>query len=317
MATSANAGRVTEAARRADIGPIAPADAACPATIWSLIEGFRDSPLFTEYLTRLTNNRDMHVIVTAAAETGVGKTTLAYALAILWDMWGWTADKATLSPTEYEVKYDSVRPGSVLLLDEVEQAADKRRATSSANVDLSQAFATKRYRQVFGVMTAPSKNWVDDRIGADSADYWIQAQETHDGRPKGEANVYRILENEHAGQTYTKLVEVISWPNLDWNANFRHLEALKSERMEGKTEKKYVHRDEVEELKANYWNKCSKKARFHLVRAMSDRGLSQKEIASVLDAAESDSGEEIESLSQPRISDLVRADAFEEVYSGG
>lgn len=305
-----------KATERADIGPVAPADAACPATIWGLIDEFRDSPMFTEYLTRLTNNRDMHVIVTAAAETGVGKTTLAYALAILWDMWGWSPEKATLSPTEYEVKYDSVRPGSVLMLDEVEQAADNRRATSSANVDLSQAFATKRYRQIFGLMTAPSKNWVDDRIGADSADYWIQAQETHDGKPKGEANVYRILENEHAGQTYTKLVEVISWPNLDWNAQFRKLERLKSQRMEGQTERKYVHRDEVEELKENYWNKCSQKARFHLVRAMSDRGLTQKEIASVLDGAENDSDGDVSGLSQPRISDLVNAASFDEVYSG-
>jgi hypothetical protein len=315
MATSADTGTVTDAARRADVGAVAPADAACPATIWGLLDEFRDSPLMTEYLTRLTNNRDMHVIVTAAAETGVGKTTLAYALAVLWDMWGWTADKATLSPSEYEVKYKDVRPGSVLLLDEVEQAVDKRRATSSANVDLSQAFATLRYRQVFGLMTAPSKNWVDDRIGADSADYWIQAQETHDGKPKGEANVYRILENEHAGQTYTKLVEVISWPNLDWNANFRHLEALKSERMEGETERKYVHRDEVEDLKANYWNKCSQKARFHLVRGMSDRGLTQKEIVSVLDAAESDSDGDIESVSRQWVSELTRAESFEEVYS--
>jgi len=287
-----------------------------PVDIWARYPGFTESKLFHEFLARLTSNRDMHVIITAAAETGVGKTTLAFALALLWDMSGWTTEKATMSPREYEMMYDQVEPGSVLMLDEVQQAADNRRATSSSNVNLSQAFATKRYRQVFGMMTAPSKGWVDDRIGADSADYWIQAQETPEGRPKGEAKVYRLRENEHYESSYKERVETISWPILDWHPEFQELERMKAERMEGQTENKYVHRDEVEELKANYWNKCAKKSRFHFVRAMNDFGLTQGEIAQVLAAAETDSDGDIEALSQPRVSDLVNAGAFEEEYSG-
>ncbi|MFB6201300.1 MAG: hypothetical protein ABEI98_04745 [Halorhabdus sp.] len=286
-----------------------------PVDIWSRYPEFTESKLFHEFLARLTAGRDMHVIITAAAETGVGKTTLAFALALLWDMSGWTTEKATLSPRQYEMMYDEVEPGSVLMLDEVQQAADNRRATSTANVDLSQAFATKRYRQVFGMMTAPSKGWVDDRIGGDSADYWIQAQETPEGRPKGEAKVYRLRNNEHYESNYKERVETISWPILDWHPEFQELERMKAERMEGQTRNKYVHKDEVEELKENYWNKCSKKARFHFVRAMSEYGLTQGEIASVLGAAESDSNGDIEALSQPRISDLIRAGGFEEVYS--
>jgi len=257
----------------------------------------------------------MHVIITAAAETGVGKTTLAFALALLWDMSGWTAEKATLSPREYEMKYDRVQPGSVLMLDEVQQAADNRRATSSDNVDLSQAFATKRYRQVFGMMTAPSKGWVDDRIGGDSADYWIQAQETPEGKPKGEAKVYRLRNNEHYESNYKTRTETISWPILDWHPEFQALEEMKVERMEGQTTSKYVHRDEVRELKENYWNKCSQKSRYHHVRAMSEFGLTQTEIAEVLAYVEDDSAGDIGALSQPRISDLVNADGFSEVYS--
>jgi hypothetical protein len=286
-----------------------------PVDIWSEYPGFTDSKLFHEFLARLTAGRDMHVIITAAAETGVGKTTLAFGLALLWDMSGWTTEKATLSPRQYEMMYDQVEPGSVLMLDEVQQAADNRRATSSDNVDLSQAFATKRYRQVFGMMTAPSKGWVDDRIGGDSADYWIQAQETPEGRPKGEAKVYRLRNNEHYESNYKERVETISWPVLDWHPEFQELERMKAERMEGETRDKYVHRDKVEELKANYWNKCSKKARFHFVRAMSKHGLTQGEIATILGAAENDSGGDVEALSQPRISDLVNATGFEEVYS--
>jgi len=286
-----------------------------PVDFWHRWPSITESKLFHEFLTRLTAGRDMHVIITAAAETGVGKTTLAFVLAYLWDMNWWNTDKATLSPQEYEVMYDRVQPGSVLMLDEVQQAADNRRATSSANVDLSQAFATKRYRQVFGMMTAPSKGWVDDRIGGDSADYWIQAQETPEGEPKGEAKVYRLRNNEHYESNYKERVETISWPIMDWHPEYQELERMKANRMEGKTEDKYVHRDEVEELKSNYWNKCSKKARFHFARAMSNVGMTQGEIKTVLEETERDSDGEIESLSQPRISDLVNAGAFEEVYS--
>lgn len=289
--------------------------ASSPVDIWSKYPGMSESKLFHEFLARLTSNRDMHVIITASAETGVGKTTLAFALALLWDMTGWTADKATLSPREYELKYDQVQPGSVLMLDEVQQAVDSRRASATANVELSQAFATKRYRQVFGMLTAPSKGWVDGRIGGDSVDYWIQAQETPEGRPKGEAKVYRLRNNEHYESNYKERIETISWPILDWHPEFQALEDMKAERMEGRTQDKYIPREEVEDLKANYWNKCSKKARYHFLRALNKRGFTQTEMASILDAVESDSGGDIESLSQPRISDLVNASAFEEVYS--
>lgn len=291
-------------------------DVESPVDIWSQYPGLTASKLFHEFLSRLTSGRDMHVIITAAAETGVGKTTLAFALALLWDMSGWTSEKATLSPRQYEMMYDQVQPGSVLMLDEVQQAADRRRASSNDNVGLSQAFATKRYRQVFGMMTAPSKGWVDDRIGGDSADYWIQAQETPEGRPKGEAKVYRLRNNEHYESNYKNRTETISWPILDWHPEFQELERLKAERMEGRTEDKYVPREDVEALKENYWNKCSKKARFHFVRAMSDFGMTQGEIATVLGNAELDSDGDVEALSQPRISDLVRATDFSEVYSG-
>ena len=294
-------------------------EAKSPVDVWmhqrDRWPGFTDSKLFSEYLHRLTSGRDMHVIITAAAETGVGKTTLAFALAYLWDMSGWTAEKAKLSPREYEMMYDEVPPGSVLMLDEVQQAADARRASSSDNVDLSQAFATKRYRQVFGMLTAPSKGWVDGRIGGDSADYWIQCQETPDGRPKGEAKVYRLRSNEHYGENYTTREETVAWPILDWHPEFRKLEDKKADRMEGSTDDKYVHRDKVEELKQNYWTKCFQKSRYHLVRGLSEYGLTQSAIEDVLKLAEDDSDGDFEAVAQSRISDLVNEDSFEEVYS--
>lgn len=281
-----------------------------PVDIWARYPSLKQSKLFHEYLSRLTAGRDMNVFITAASETGVGKTTLAFTLAVLWDMHGWTADKATLSPREYDVLYDEVGKGSVLILDEAEHAVDNRRASSHENVDLSQAFATKRYQQIAGILTAPSRGWVDKRLGSDAADYWIQCHETPHGKPKGEATVYRLRNNEHYMSDYKTTEETISWPVLDWHPEFRKLEAKKAKRMEGKTEENYVPRSEVEDLKANYWNKASKKARYHIVRSMYEFGLAQKDIAAILKAAD-----EVDGVGQSRVSNIVNADSFDEVYS--
>lgn len=285
-------------------------DVQSPVDIWANYPSFTESKLFHEYLARLTSNRDMHVIITAASETGVGKTTLAFVLALLWDMHGWTVDKATLSPREYEFKYDEVPPGSVLLLDEVEQAVDRRRSSSHDNVNLSHAFAGKRYRQVFGIMTAPTITWVDDRIGSDSVDYWIQAQETPEGRPKGEAKVYRLKNNEHYQSDYKTRTETISWPVMDWHPEFQKVHELKVDRFEGSSEDNYVTREEYEQLKENYWNKATKQYQFHLVRSLyHNSDLSQQDIADVISAAD-----EIDDVSQSTVSNIKLASSFEEWY---
>jgi alkylhydroperoxidase/carboxymuconolactone decarboxylase family protein YurZ len=282
-----------------------------PVSRWAQFPSLANSKLFDEYANRLVANRDMHVIVTAASETGVGKTTLAVVLALLWDQHGWTADKAAVaSAEEYIHLYDQVEPGSVLLLDEAEIAADNRRGTTTSSVELSQAFAGKRYRQVFGIMTAPTKSWVDKRMGADAADYWIQAQETDRGRAKGEAIVYRLKSNEHYNTDYTKRHEVISWPRLDNNRVFQELDRRKKERLGGEYEAAYVHRDKVEEMKSNWWNKATMKARYHILKAMAEQGITQTQIAEVLQSAE-----HVEGLSQSQVSRTVNTSSFEEAYS--
>lgn len=282
-----------------------------PMTQWARYPSLAGSKLFDEYANRLVAGRDMHVIITASSETGVGKTTLAVSLALLWDQNGWTADKAAVaSAPEYSKKYDDVPAGSVLILDEAEIAADARRGTSKGNVEVSQAFAGKRYRQVFGMLTAPSKSWVDKRLGGDAADYWIQAQETDRGRPKGEAIVYRLKSNEHYQTDYTKRHEVIEWPKLDSHPEFKALDRRKKKRLSGKHSSPYIHRKDVEEMKKNWWNKATNMARYHIVRAMVKNGITQTKTAEILQSAE-----HVEGLSQQRVSQFVNSESFEEVYS--
>lgn len=282
-----------------------------PASVWAQYPSLAESKLFDEYANRLVVGRDMHTIITASSETGVGKTTLAVVLALLWDQHGWTSEKAAVaSAPEYAFKYDQIPEGSVLLLDEAEIAADARRGTSKGNVEVSQAFAGKRYRQVFGMLTAPTKGWVDKRLGADAADYWIQCQETDRGRPTGEAIVYRLKSNEHYQTEYSKRYEVIKWPRLDDHPAFQALDAKKRERLGGGDKAPYVHRDEVEDMKSNWWNKATKKARYHIVKAMVEHGLTQTETAEILQAAE-----HVEGLSQQRVSQFMNSNSFEEAYN--
>lgn len=282
-----------------------------PVSRWAAYPSLANSKLFDEYANRLVAGRDMHVVITASSETGVGKTTLAVTLALLWDQTGWVAEKAAVADAaEYTVKYDEVQPGSVLILDEAEIAADSRRGTTKGNVEVSQAFAGKRYRQVFGMLTAPSKSWIDQRLGSDAADYWIQAQETDRGRPKGEAIVYRLKSNEHYATDYASRKEVISWPKLDSHPAFIELDRRKKERLSGSHQSRFVHRDDVEEMKENWWNKATMKARYHIVKAMVRHGLTQTETAEILKKAE-----HVDGLSQQRVSQFMNTESFEEAYS--
>jgi len=263
-----------------DLGPVGP---------WAQRPEFRDSKFFAELLNRLVTGRDMNIIVTAASETGVGKTTLAVALAMMIDQHGWTAEKASVAdPADYDYRYDQVPPGSCLILDEAEKAMDARRGMSSESVSLSQTFATKRYRQVFSILTAPSKSWIDNRLGSDAADYWIQALQTDLGRIKGEAKVYRLKTNEHYEVDYSKRTEYMHWPNLDGNPEFERLDERKRQLLESDTEQSYVDADDVDELKQQAVESATEQQRRRVITRLNDvDGITQAQIADVWDVSQS------------------------------
>jgi len=260
-----------------------------PVGVWAKRPELRDSKFFGEYLNRLVTGRDMNIIITAASETGVGKTTLAVTLALMLDQHGWTADKAAVADAAaYDHLYDTVPPGSCLILDEAEKAADARRGMTKESVTLTQSFATKRYRQVFSLLTAPSKSWVDNRLGGDAADYWIQAMETDMGRIKGEAKVYRLKTNEHYETDYAQRTEYLHWPNLDGNAEFEKLDKRKRELLESDTEQSYVDADDVEEAKQDAVESATERQRRRAIDRLNDiDGLSQSDIADAFDITQS------------------------------
>lgn len=259
-----------------DLGPIGP---------WATQDQFTDSKFFAELLNRLVTGRDMNIIVTAASETGVGKTTLAVSLAMLIDQHGWTADKASVAdPADYDYRYDRAPPGSCLILDEAEKAMDARRSMSSDSVNLSQTFATKRYRQIFSIMTAPSKSWIDNRLGNDAADFWIQALQTDLGRIKGEAKCYRLKTNEHYEVSYSKKTEYLHWPNLDDNQEFKKLDKRKEELLESDQDQQYIDADDVQEMKDEAVQSERKRWRRQIMKRLDNRPeLTQQAIADVFE----------------------------------
>jgi hypothetical protein len=262
--------------RDLDLGPIGP---------WADQDQFRQSKFFAELLNRLVTGRDMNIIVTAASETGVGKTTLAVALAMMIDQHGWDASKASVAdPADYDRRYDQCPPGSCLILDEAEKAMDARRGMSNESVSLSQTFATKRYRQVFSILTAPSKSWIDSRLGSDAADYWIQALQTDLGRIKGEAKVYRLLTNEHYEVDYSKRTEFLHWPNLDGNEEFERLDERKRELLESDQEQQYIDAGDVDELKEQAAETAVHRQRRKIMKRLDERSeLTQRDIADIFD----------------------------------
>jgi len=258
----------------------------------------RNSRLFAEVLTRLVTGRDANIVITASSETGVGKSTLAVTLALLLDQHGWRAEKAAIgSAQDYDRLYDSVEPGSVVILDEAEEAVDGRRGMSSESVSLSQSFAAKRYKQVFSILTAPTKSWIDKRLGSDSADFWIQAQDTHLGRVKGEARVYRLKTNEHYETDFTKKTETIAWPDISDHPEFGRMDQKKKSRYDNSgDEKTYYDEGEVAEIREQERKEARKEQRQEIIEALSNtEKLTQAEIGEVF------------GISNTRVSQIVNA----------
>jgi len=280
-------------------------DTALPVDIEDIPDSLRTSHLHKKFIERFGEGRDMRVIISADnSATGVGKTTLAVFLALLWDVWGWTPTKGTLDPREFSVFYDEVRPGSVMLLDEAEQAIDRRRSMAEETLAIGHDFATKRYRQVFGILTLPSKDMIDARIADKLCDYWILVEET------GTASVFKFDENAFTGKVYYKKVETIEWPKLDNNSIYRAIEQKKHDRMTGKTQSRFVRRDEMEEALDNYWTKATAKRNYELINSMYD---ASKDADSPVDLTQTQIGE-IVGMSQSNVSKIVNTDEFEEFY---
>jgi len=146
---------------------------------------------------KLRNDNDVKFLVVGQnSQTGIGKTTFAIQLAKSLDLTetGWTAkEKAFNNVRKYVVAHQNKPKQSCLLLDEIEAGADSRRAMSHENVQLSQAWATMRAKNIATVATLPSVSMLDNRM-LEMADYWVLVKQ------RGLAQPYRVEVNDFNGK---------------------------------------------------------------------------------------------------------------------
>lgn len=187
---------------------------------------------------------DAKIIITSHnSRPGLGKTTLAIRMARDFDLHGWSAEKkAFMNANKYHNAYEDLEPGSAMLFDEIEGEADSRRAMSNKNVELSQAWAQNRYRNMVTICTLPSVSMLDNRM-LEMSDYWINVID------RGVAHPYRVLVNDFNGKVIRSRIDengVIRYRDLpDDDPDYNHLTERKHERRTS-VEKQYFDEDEVE-----------------------------------------------------------------------
>lgn len=182
------------------------------------------------FLERMENNRDLKIIITARdAQTGVGKSTLAFTLAASWNKIytgnEWTAENgATFDVGEFLSKYTELPNGSILLMEEAEQL-DARRSMAGNNVDFSHYWMAMRVRQLVSILTLPSTTALDKRLW-ELADVWINVQR------RGSARVHECQINDFEQKLWREPKETIVWPDTSHHPEMQAIDDMKEEKID-------------------------------------------------------------------------------------
>ena len=227
------------------------------------------------------------------ASTGVGKTGLAVSIAeILAGIFDYdiTEDDLTLSGAKYLERWRE-HPGkeqpSVIILDEMAGAGagHSRRAMSTQNVELGNAWQLMRKKRIVTIVTLPHWTKVDKDM-RQQADYRLWCLR----KPIGYFRPYKIGSGFDSGSVNTtgyKDVSRISFPNLDKHDNslYRDLERKKDRLLNSEyfDADKLKEEDEGDRMTADEAERATK---IEIAQRMRDRGESGKQIADRLDMSD-------------------------------
>lgn len=235
---------------------------------------------------------DAKVLITSHnSRPGLGKTTLAIKMARALDPNGWSADeKAFMDVYDYMRAYDDLPSGSVLILDEIEAMADSRRANAAENVDLSQAWATKRYRNMITFATLPTTSMLDKRM-IELSDYRINVMR----RGVAKAFEVKIPDFPPFRPWQEPMDGVIDYNDLpDNDPDKELLDQMKVEF--SKVDKTFYTEQELNDKIAKLKKQYDMDARNNCISYLADNTeLSQREIADII------------GLSRPRINQILTA----------
>ena len=230
-------------------------------------------PFYQEVAKRKKQQRDIKAVITADhAQTGLGKTALAVFMAKVLDTTdgGFTADKSTLNVPEFLRMWDRLEPGSAAILDEAEQL-DARRAMSSENVDASHKMQTRRVNQVMALLTLPSPKEIDSRIER-LADFWINCE------IRGRARIYEKKIHRIKQTVYYETVQVVKWPNMDRDPDYRELASKKDSYIEGDQDQ-WILRKHAQEEKERAVKQAKQEVRDQWINVLKQHGMAGTEIA--------------------------------------
>jgi len=247
-------------------------------------------PLWSKAGEMKHDHRDLKIVISANAETGVGKTSLAVFLAYALDCspGGFdVTEQATLDIEEYRAAYDELEKGAALILDEAEQL-DARRAMSQDDVDTAFEWQTKRIREISTILTLPTWGDLEKRL-REMCDLRIEILR------RGEALVhYRERDRYEQGGVFWQPVGTLTWPNMDDSPGFDRLEAMKEEFLEGMDGRALLDAEEAEErIKEETKELRQDKKQWQAKALYFGEGLDQQEVADELD------------VTQPRVSQWV------------
>ena len=233
------------------------------------------------------------IIVDAeGASTGVGKTGLAVYFAKLcakafgYDL---VEDDVTLSGEQYLERWRQ-HPGpeqpSVILLDELAGAGagDARRSMSNENVNLGRSWQLMRKKRIVTITTLPHWSDADKRMRR-FCDYRLHCLE----KPIGYFRPYQVTTTFGDGHVRTKSyddVQRIRFPNMDKNDDglYRYATTLKDELLASEVFDADELLDEDETVDPDEAERSQKVADAQRAR---DRGLSTREVASIVDMSQS------------------------------
>ncbi|MDR9382477.1 MAG: hypothetical protein RI560_12515 [Natronomonas sp.] len=235
------------------------------------------------------------IIVDAeGASTGVGKTGLAvYFAKLCAKAFGYELqhDDVTLSGDEYLRRWRE-HPGpeqpSVIILDELSGAGagDARRSMSNKNVNLGRSWQLMRKKRIVTITTLPHWSDADKRMRR-FCDYRLYCLE----QPIGYFRPYRVKTSFGEGHVRTKKyddVQRVRFPNMDANEDelYGYATTLKDELLASEVfdADELTDGEEDEPLDPEEAERGQKVADAQRAR---DRGLSTREVASIVDMSQS------------------------------
>jgi len=206
------------------------------------IFGAFSGPWYQEIAKRKEEGRDAKCIVTAKdGQTGVGKSNFCDFAGYVTDTseHGFGPEKTTIDPFEFLDFYSHLPAGSAGVMEEGEQF-DARRSGSNKNIDAAEKWQMARVREIVAFINLPSPQEIDKRFER-LADYWINIER------RGQAKVYKKRIHPTKRKLYYETLQTIEWPNMDGSTSFEHMDALKNDRLDGKTDSTWVRESEVKE----------------------------------------------------------------------